>query len=439
MFHKLLLCVGILLRLDIAAGGEQVFTPPSKGRNCCPEDECHANNDPHMLTFDGRSYDFHIPGVYIMYKHKTLPLEVQAEFRHCESPYATATCFNGAAIRSGNTILIVRFRPVFSIHVHGPDDGTMIIQHSSWNYFTVTLVTGTVIKFNRNIDHNGGIQIFSSITDYNQVQGLCGDDNDICEDDLMIRGNGLSTAPSAGVCQNAYSRLHFDDFGLSWEAQDFENLFLCHFEPSSFCPENLYYCACPIYVNGDGPDELAFFGTLQEAIDHQHQCIRNHQTEDIFAQHSVDSCPPFRYSIVVLNNSVVTIKDGRSPDELKRICQEVISENVAIVLCLRKGVITTTDVERAVGECQTDVDIGGGGHFIPGHLFALQQACVQKAKKHTDVNRFITKLTANVCPGACGLHGECVKGMCRCDTSVVNRGGADCSEILSDVHINTIE
>jgi hypothetical protein len=337
------------------------------------------------------------------------------------------------------------------------------------NGFRVTLVTGTVINFYRDfINYHGFLKIFSSITDYNQVQGLCGDDNDICEDDLMIRGNGLSTEPNAGVCP-AYQwlRPYFNDFGLSWIANDFENLFMCHFAMGSFCPDKFFYCACNL--NGEGKNEeasakkeddelprppekdtdkddittrneeasstaddelqrpsekdtdkdgnqsltMAYFGTLAETIAHQRRCISKDITDDIYNRYNTSNCK----TVIHRSERSVPIsgpRHRRTPVD-SAICDQMINGDAVITKCLEYGVLTKEEVKRTIEDCKADIELGGSGQFTPGHVYSLQQTCAEKLSLDAAYRELIRDIEGKICPGACNLRGQCVKGQCQCD------------------------
>jgi hypothetical protein len=260
------------------------------------------------------------------------------------------------------------------------------------------------------------VAIYSSITDYNQVQGLCGDDNDICEDDLMLRGGGLSNASYADDC---YNGLHFDDFGLSWRVNDFENLFVCHFTAGSFCPDKLYYCACNITGS-----TLSYFGTLQEAIDHQRRCVRNDITADIFEKYSTDTCIK---PVGLMHPTLSPVKPERGKRQAGDLarCDEMIQSDKVIQLCLDGGVLTDEEVKMTIQNCYADIEVARSEEYIPGHVYSLQQTCAEKATVDDANLALIKKVEGYICPGACNLRGRCIDGVCECDEP---NSSADCSD-----------
>ncbi|XP_071092756.1 von Willebrand factor D and EGF domain-containing protein-like [Haliotis cracherodii] len=182
---------------------------------------CHAVNDPHMLTFDGRRYEHQYEGVFTMYKHTTFPIEVQIQTAKCGS---NAWCNCGVAIRAGRTVFeINRCAGQSSIwtieYTLCEDSGDVLQVKKKGNNYEVYLPTGGRVTVNvYGIYLN--VYIYPSIQDVNNTRGLCGTLSANCSDDFFLRDGTYSTdATATGDCRttsNNWQNL-LTTFSNSWK------------------------------------------------------------------------------------------------------------------------------------------------------------------------------------------------------------------------------
>ncbi|XP_071151940.1 von Willebrand factor D and EGF domain-containing protein-like, partial [Mytilus edulis] len=69
---------------------------------------CQSYNDPHFRTFDGKYYDYMGVGEFVMYKNDIGPFWVHALFTSCGSGLPGTSCLCGIAIRSQNSLFVLR-------------------------------------------------------------------------------------------------------------------------------------------------------------------------------------------------------------------------------------------------------------------------------------------------------------------------------------------
>ncbi|XP_048251946.1 uncharacterized protein LOC124118060 [Haliotis rufescens] len=185
---------------------------------------CHAVNDPHMLTFDGRRYEHQYEGVFTMYKHTIFPIEVQIQTADCGRGVHNAWCNCGVAIRAGRTVFeFNRCEGQSSIwtieYTLCEDSGDVLQVKKKGNNYEVYLPTGGRVTVNvYGIYLN--VYIYPSIQDVNNTRGLCGTLTANCRDDFFLRDGTYSTDVTAtgdcGTTSNVWQNL-LTTFSNSWK------------------------------------------------------------------------------------------------------------------------------------------------------------------------------------------------------------------------------
>ncbi|XP_076089889.1 von Willebrand factor D and EGF domain-containing protein-like [Mytilus galloprovincialis] len=148
--------------------------------------QCLSYNDPHITTFDGRLYHYMNVGEFVMYKNDKGPYSVHALFTNCGFGWAGSSCHCGIAVRSRNSLFVLRTCQTISrtqkhllqephIKLIRCDKKDLVIEQDTNNY-KITLPTGTEIKFtiSRWSKFISMIAIKPSIFDINEARGLCG-------------------------------------------------------------------------------------------------------------------------------------------------------------------------------------------------------------------------------------------------------------------------
>ncbi|XP_064594791.1 von Willebrand factor D and EGF domain-containing protein-like [Liolophura sinensis] len=150
---------------------------------------CIIRNDPHFLSFDRRAFDVQLPGEFVLYRHKTLPIEVRGFFQPCgHIPH----CICGTAVRSGEQIFVFSkcndnlVYQTTRVRVYGCNSKQMrVTTPDKGTNYKVELPTGMVVEI-----RNGYVKIIPSPADVGQVTGLCGNFNGD-KDDEYIDPNGI--------------------------------------------------------------------------------------------------------------------------------------------------------------------------------------------------------------------------------------------------------
>ena len=190
-----------------------------------------------ISTFDGVSYKTKTAGTYVLYRHKTLSIEVQANIRQCN---LRSLCLCAVAIRSGETILtfdictkghlrawaksLSRDAKTGSLDVVSVDDGRL---------YKVNLPSGTQVVIGNLLTY---VKIFASASDNLGTLGLCGTFDHNVRNEFM----GLTIEKAANLTRQVISSAcpknqqpGCDNFFNSWSLQPTLNLFTGKFNDST--------------------------------------------------------------------------------------------------------------------------------------------------------------------------------------------------------------
>ncbi|KAK7469516.1 hypothetical protein BaRGS_00036462 [Batillaria attramentaria] len=170
---------------------------------------CYSLNNPHVTTFDGKTYDADESGEYVLYRHKTLPYEVRAFYKKCVSD-SSPRCNCGAAVRAGDdVVLFTGCTPGEAIRVHlfangDIESGLVVRRYYGGNRYEVTLPTGARLVLREGYSGLIHLWFYPSPLDFNQTQGLCGSfDGDSSNDLERIDG---------GIAQDGQLSIFIDDW-----------------------------------------------------------------------------------------------------------------------------------------------------------------------------------------------------------------------------------
>ncbi|XP_052783237.1 von Willebrand factor D and EGF domain-containing protein-like [Mya arenaria] len=69
--------------------------------------QCYSNNDPHMKTFDGITYENQNEDRFLLYKNQAFQQQIQIQTTHCLGSDVPVFCNCGVMISSGRDIFVV--------------------------------------------------------------------------------------------------------------------------------------------------------------------------------------------------------------------------------------------------------------------------------------------------------------------------------------------
>ncbi|XP_071177456.1 von Willebrand factor D and EGF domain-containing protein-like [Mytilus edulis] len=209
---------------------------------------CTSVTDPHITTFDHKSFTTFETGEYVLYKHLQKPVAVHV----IHKSHGTEPRWNCAvAVQAGADTFIVygcdrrwRHRRAFCDKIHGSN--LDVYERNQGKDFEVHLPTGARVLIKvRGYPHSGmferyiDVQIFASTLDENFTGGLCGKFNRNPQDDF--------TDPNGRVVNE-------NKFKKSWHVDPADSLFIAQAR-KEVLQRSQYVCSCIHYStpnpNGD--------------------------------------------------------------------------------------------------------------------------------------------------------------------------------------------
>ncbi|XP_046546442.1 von Willebrand factor D and EGF domain-containing protein-like isoform X2 [Haliotis rubra] len=400
---------------------------------------CHAVQDPHMRTFDGRYYEFHQPGVFVLYKHDELELEVQMQVSVC-FPSHTVQCPCGIAVRAGQTIFHIDKcnRPDWSIDFVSCKDGKDLIKVlKSGSHYKIYLPTGSYLDINiiptsKFFD----ITMYPSYNDLGKVAGLCGTFTNKCEDDFKKRDGTFETDPKAKhACANGNSADRFDSFTSSWRADvnlfnhdDFHRLkqwtspmMLCTCVYHNRFPQKLMETVtCSSELNKDVCNFNELFLPLPSSF---RQCAVETNRKKRSAVHrqiyvekrdAEDTA-----AVTTWTTAAVTTWTTAAATTY---CHELFNNSSPIAAC--RTVDSLSDMIREhENNCIMDITAINAVDFASHSLEAAKSECIHEVemnstfqtKTASGVPSFLSTLSAMTCTNDCSGKGICQNGRCSCN------------------------
>ncbi|XP_046370611.2 von Willebrand factor D and EGF domain-containing protein-like isoform X1 [Haliotis rufescens] len=402
---------------------------------------CHAVQDPHMRTFDGRLYEFHQPGVFLLYKHDELELEVQMQVSQCYPPRNTVQCPCGIAVRAGQTIFHIDKcnRPNWSIDFVLCKDGKDLIKIlKSGTQYKIYLPTGSYLDINVTPTSKFiNIQIYPSYNDHGKVSGLCGTFTNKCEDDFKKRDGTFETDPKAKhACANGNALDRFDSFAFTWRAD--VNLFN-HDDFHRLKPWTPPILLCTCVYHNRFPQKLVEKVTCSSELN-KDVCIFNQRflpPPSSFRQCASETNR--RRRSPVQRQMYREKRDAEDAGTLTTwttatattYCNQLFNNSPPIAACRTVEGVSKI-IKQHEDNCIMDITAINAVDFATHSLEAAKSECIHEVEMnstlHTEktpgVPSFLSTLSAMTCSHDCSGKGTCQNGACSCNDGL---GGDDCS------------
>ncbi|XP_078310499.1 uncharacterized protein LOC144618409 [Crassostrea virginica] len=210
---------------------------------------CRSVGDPHITTFDKRTYDVFQEGEFILYRHKTLPYEVRSFFRSCNKK---AACNCAVAARIGDDVIVfdrcgasrkkAKKQPLVpKLFLNGQlAPRTTVSSFNNGRKYKIVFPSGgeLTVAVNGNRKEFLNIWYRAAADDYLNSEGLCGHYDGDNSNDLMFPSGKL------------YSRKERrpKDFSKSWRVDEMgiDTIYsgVCTDEVNTVIPPVPVYCDC---------------------------------------------------------------------------------------------------------------------------------------------------------------------------------------------------
>ncbi|XP_059165094.1 mucin-2-like [Physella acuta] len=382
---------------------------------------CGSINDPHMTSFDQAKYNNHIPGEFIMYRHTTLPYEVRALYRPCSAGNNRVTCNCGAAIRSGDDVIVFNTcdirqnagnsgNSVIGVEVFKNGDfdfKTRIYRLGVGQKYEVVLPIGTKVTLVATRKPFMNIHVHASSADWQKTEGLCGSYNGNRLDDLDYVPTNRP-----------------DDFNRKWLRTDtiFNGV-----QAITNTSQQPTYCMC---IAGQQPvcdaglDVFKCTGLGANPNDVTESLVR------------LAKPPQIRQSQSRARRSVTTFLDASGPreftfDEALDYCNNAVFNSSTLQACADH--LDSSNVTESINSCAEDLQETGDVLWAMSHISNIGEECMATAAQNEtawDGNstvpgqpRMPESIASGLCTQNCGANGTCVNSICVC---LNNYTGAQC-------------
>ncbi|XP_060565970.1 uncharacterized protein LOC132724993 [Ruditapes philippinarum] len=433
--------------------------------------KCYAHSDPHMFTFDGRKYENQNPGTFILHRNEVQNVETQIKTDKCPNHFThhiRPWCVCGVAVRAG--------RDIFKIDNCGTggkvdprfercDDRVLqrkVKRKKGGKEYRVYLPSGTEVLIQMNWQTFLEIDIFPSILDAKVSTGLCGNFDNIKEND-----------PDKNTA-------------LTWSVGETTDLFNLH-KHQSIKPWKLekYMCVC----NEKNSVENTF-PTAKCDTSEMRKCVHDSLTD---VKHAMCSLSPVKRSTNYVFHAIDTHKSTETnfrslyqqrAKEHTVLRRSTYTEETAREDCINAMNTTlfqicsnlpTLNMESFIDNCVSDALITNSMDWTNIHIEGIKTQCLYNielnqpisdsvlselneiTKDPNDFNRNNTELNSTTtttrspttshetpvqkppfkitpemlvvvnslsCLNDCSQHGKCKNGTCDCDQGYMD---IDCS------------
>ncbi|XP_052266898.1 uncharacterized protein LOC127868846 isoform X3 [Dreissena polymorpha] len=410
---------------------------------------CGARNDPHMYTFDGRSYEHHTEeGDYILYKHtKYENIEIQHRIANCTDGKSLAKCNCGVAVRAGRDVYVINVcNGYIDIGYRQCWDKALTVKKENDYTYTIYLPYGTAVR--ARIDNApfmgeaGGRVLDISVNPSNKdtngnSTGLCGSLNNDQSDDFENQ----------------------DAFINMWKVKLNASLFASDMYHKDLEPWVFPTCSCKknSIGNNDYTCDRSLTGCTRGTLTGYRSCneVTNSRPVRSVSGHvkqrrmriPVTHQRSSKKSLTKRSTSTWTVENARRHCETQLATIQTLCKN-----------IPNTHTDVSVDNCALDIMLANSTEWLSMSRQSMLETCqneihrnstvirhlIDKAEgNHTADNNVTTKeeleklqfllqigqeIEKKFCINNCNGRGQCTNGTCTCE---LNYGAIDCSMNLT--------
>ncbi|KAK3609722.1 hypothetical protein CHS0354_011413 [Potamilus streckersoni] len=402
---------------------------------------CYAYVDPHMSSFDGRTYENQHEGIFVMYRHNSSKQEVQMKTKRCNS---VAFCACAVAVRAGGDIFLLDLcrSPGLIKHVSCKENILDVRQVNAYLY-KIYMPLGTMVSVAINnwsgYESTLNLNIYPSVKDVHETRGLCGVLNN-------NQGDDFKTPSGLKVYDN-------NEFSLSWRLDQRDSFF----DPMNHNPdlwdENSQYCVCPAALNtatipstssGNKLDPLCSASLSLSCSTNINIQGTQYRTCNIRTKRSKHSMSK---EIERILRKEVVDNDIKTQQNLQKRSVIAISLEEALEECKRFFTSNCTtarfedtlpnsnhnSMNSSMTNCALDYTYTGNMSLASLHCETYRSEVAEEIGRNSTFREanpeVVESFRTMACINNCNNNGDCVNGSCICRDSYIEE---DCSVSLSN-------